>query len=203
VRGGIRTRLILDSARLTILSGLGRLGWFDGTVYDNPPGPRRHRPLQFVARPHAWDEPIYANAIAISTDDVYDNPLGLGGEVEDVLEVWIDIFAENDTLGWQIAGDVRDIAIGKYPELNRTGPVLDVYDLRQATPTAFTQVDIAEVEVDRAEGEARQWQAHWFMVRINLEDDYADEAAALHTTTTWDDGFDAAWQRIQALELTA
>jgi hypothetical protein len=203
MRGGLRSRLIADSVRLTIIAGLEAFGWFDGTIHDNPPGPRRHRPLSYVPRPRNWDEQITVNAIAIGTDDVYDHPLGLGGEVEDTFEIWVDVFAENDQLGWQLAMDIRDLVLGKYPEFGRTGPVIDVYDLRQATPAAFTQVDIAAVDVDRAEGEARQWQAHWFMVRIDIEDDYADEADALHITTTWSPRFEPAWQRIQAIELTA
>lgn len=203
MRGGLRTRLILDSARLTILAGLGALGWFDGTVHDNPPGPRRHRRLEFVPRPHSWDEPIYANSIAISSDDMYDNPRGFGGEVEDTCEVWVDVFAENDPLGWQLAMDVRDIALGKFPELGRPGPVIDVFDLRQPTPSPFTQVDVDEVRIDRAEGQAREWQAHWFMIRLNLVDEYADEAEAVHPVTTWTDDYDAAWVRIQTIEAIA
>lgn len=201
MRGGLRSRLIADSVRLTIIAGLGQLGWFDGTIYDNPPGPRRHRPLRYVPRPLNWDDPIYVNAIAISVDDLYDRPLGLGGEVEDTSEMWVDVFGENDQLGWQLAMDTRDIVLGKYPALGRTGPVIDVYDLRQATPSPFTQVDVASVDVDRAEGEARQWQAHWFMVRIDLEDDYSDEANAVHTSTDWTEDYAGAWQRIQAIEL--
>jgi hypothetical protein len=202
MRGGLRSRLIADSARVAILAGLGSLGWFDGTVYDSPPGPRRHRPLRYVPRPVEWDDSLYVNAIAISTDDVYDNPLGLGGEVEDTAEMWVDVFAESDQLGWQLAMDARDIALGKFPELGRDGPVIDVYDLRQATPSPFTQVDVTAATVDRAGGEAQEWQAHWFMVRIDLEDDYSDEAGSVHTVTDWTDDYAGAWQRIQAIELS-
>lgn len=203
MRGGLRSRLIADSVRLTIIAGLTALGWFDGTVYDNPPGPRRHRPLRYVPRPVSWDDPLYANALAISTDDIYDAPLGLGGEVEDTFEMWIDVFAESDALGWQLAMDVRDLLLGKFPDLGRVAPVVDIYDLRQPTPSAFTQVGVAEVRVDRAEGEARQWQAHWFMVRVDLEDDYADEAGAVQIVTDWSEDYAPAWQRIQAIELNA
>lgn len=202
MRGGLRSRLIADSVRLVILAGLGGLGWFDGTVYDSPPGPRRHRPLRYVPRPLNWDDSLYANAIAISTDDIYDNPLGLGGDVEDTSEMWVDVFAESDQLGWQLAMDTRDVVLAKFPDLGRTAPVIDVYDLRQATPSPFTQVDVADVQVERAEGEARQWQAHWFMVRVDLEDDYSDEAGSVHSTTDWSDDYAGAWERIQAIELT-
>lgn len=202
MRGGLRSRLIADSVRVAVIAGVSALGWFDGTVYDTPPGPRRHRPLNYVPRPASWDDSIYANAIAINADDIYDNASGLGGDVEDTLEMWVDVFAESDQLGWQLAGDIRDLMLGKYPQYGRPGPVIDVYDLRQPTPAAFTQVDVVTAQIDRAEGEARQWQAHWFMVRIDLEDDYADEHASTLTTSDWSDDLDPAWQRIQDIELT-
>jgi hypothetical protein len=202
VRGGLRSRLITDSARLTIIAGLDALGWFDGTVYDTPPGPRRHRPLRYITRPLDWHEPITPNALAISAEDIYDEPHGLGGEVEDTIEMWADVLAENDALGWQLAGDIRDLLLGKYPGLGRVAPILDVYDLRHATPVAFTQVAIEELQIDRAESDARGWQAHWFMVRISLLDDYSDEFDAVHTVTDWTPDFVPAWQRIQEIELS-
>jgi hypothetical protein len=152
--------------------------------------------------PGSWDEQVTVNAIAINTDDIYDSPRGLGGEFEDTFEMWVDVFAESDQLGWQLAVDIRDLVLGKYPEFDRPGPVIDVYDLRQPTPAAFTQVDVARVEIDRAEGEARQWQAHWFMVRIDLEDDYVDETGDSLNTTEWLEDLNPAWVRIQAIEAT-
>lgn len=202
MRGGLRSRLIADSARLAIIAGLGALGWFDGTIYDATPGPRRHRPLRYVTRPASWEVPIGPNAISISAEDAYDRPLGLGDEVEDTIEIWIDVLAESDPLGWQLALDVRDVLLGKYPDIGRIAPIVDVYDLRQATPSAFTQVEVDRVQVDRAEGEARAWQAHWFMVRVDLLDDYADENNAVHTVTDWQDDFRPSWDLIQAIELT-
>lgn len=203
MRGGLRTRLVVDSTRLTIIAGLTALGWFDGTIYDTPPGPRRHRPLRYMPRPLSWDNPINANALAISSQDMYDEPLGLGGEVEDTIEMYIDVFAESDPLGWQLAMDIRDILLGKFPELGRIAPLIDVYDLRQATPAPFTQVEVTAVEVDRAQGQAREWQAHWFMIRADLLDDYSDEYNATHPTTEWTDDFRPIWQQIQTIELTA
>lgn len=201
MRGGLRTRLVVDSTRLTVIAGLDALGWFDPTIYDNPPGVRRHRPLRYVPRPQNWQDPVYANAIAISTEDIYDEPLGLGGDVEDTVQAYVDVFAESDTVGWHIAMDIRDIALGKIPGIGRTGPVIDAYDLRQATPVPFAQIEVADVRVDRAESDARQWQAHWIMVRLTLLDDYADEADATHPTTAWQPDLAPAWGRIQAIPL--
>jgi hypothetical protein len=201
IRGGLRNRLILDSTRLTIVAGLDALGWFDGTIYDTPPGPRRHRALRYIPRPVTWQEAIAPNCIAVSSEETRDEAHGLGGEVEDLVTCYVDVFGESDPLGWQLAVDIEDILFGKMPDIGRTGPIIDVYDLRMGAPVPFTQVEIDDVLTDRAEGDAREWQTHWFMLRVALNDDYSDEFNAVRTTTTWTPEFDSAWQRIQALEL--
>ena len=200
IRGGLRSRLILDSTRLTIVAGLSALGWFDGTVYDTPPGPRRHQPLRYIPRPVTWQEVIAPNCVAVSSEESRDDAHGLGGEIEDILSLYVDVFGESDPLGWQITVDIEDILLGKMPDIGRFGPIVDVYDLRMATPTPFTQVEIDDVFTDRAEGQAREWQSHWFMTRVVLNDDYSDEFNAQRTTTTWTPDLDPAWQRIQAME---
>lgn len=203
MRGGLRTRLVLDSARLTIIAGLWALGWFDGTIYDATPGLRRHRPLEYVPRPKDWNEEIAPNCMAISLEEVNDVPLGLGGEVEDGLAMYVDIFAESDPLGWELAMDIRDILLGKRPEIGRNAPVVDVFDLRLPTPAPFTQVEVDSVLVDRAEGSAAQWQAHWFMVRFDLLDDYEDEFDAPPAFSTWQPQLADGWALIQSIETTA
>lgn len=195
MRGGLRSRLILDSVRATIVAGLEDLGWFDPTIHDSPPGSRQHQPLRYMTRPEMWDEAIIPNAFAISAERTSDEPQGLGGDVEDRFELYVDLFAQNAEFGWHVAGDIRDILLGK--TAGRTGPVVDVYDFRQATPSPFTQVDIDRVVIDRADSRAREWQRYWFMVRIDIVDDYSDEFDALHATTDWTDNLLSAWTRIQ------
>ena len=199
MRGGLRTRLVADSMRIAVIAGLQALGWFDPTTYDNPPGARRHRPLKYISTPGSWSDIVEPNSIAVSTDDVTDEPHGLGGEVEDQIMFYVDVFAENDALGWELAVNIRDILTGKLPEIGRTGPVVDVYDLRMATPVAFSQVDVTGITVDRAESEAREWQNHWFMIRGFLEDDYGDEYDAENPTTDWTADYRPAWDRIQQI----
>lgn len=201
IRGGLRTRLIGDSTRIAVIAGLQDLGWFDATVYDTPPGARRHHPLRYIARPGDWQTPIAPNAIAISTEDIQDTPIGLGGEVEDQLRIYIDVFAEDDQVGWHLTQDIRDLLFGKMTGLGRDGPVIDVYDLRLATPAPFTQVDIEDILVDRAVNQAREYQNHWFMLRVSLTDDYSDEFNATHIATDWSDDLAPAWDLIQAVEL--
>ncbi|QBQ74869.1 hypothetical protein [Caudovirales GX15bay] len=200
IRGGIRTRLIGDSLRLAVIGGLEALGWFDATIHDSPPGTRQHRPVRYIPKPVKWTVPVEPNAIAISAEDVSDDEFGLGGEVADLLRYYIDIYAESDAIGWHLAQDARDLLLGRSTASGRTGPVIDVFDLRQATPSPFTQVDIEEILVDRALNEAREYQNHWFMVRVAITDEYLDEFDATHTTMSWSGDYDSVWQWVQAVE---
>lgn len=199
MRGGLRTRLIVDSARVAVLAGLEQLGWFDATVHDTPPGLRHHLPFRYLPRPTLWTDDVQPNSLAISSEDVSDEPLGLGGEVEDRIELYIDLFAQDDDLGWHVSGDIRDLLVGKFPEHGRGAPLIDAYDFRQPTPAPFTQVEVEDVVVDRAQGEAREWRRNWFMIRVRLLDDYDDEYHAALPMTTWTDDLLPAWQRIQAI----
>jgi hypothetical protein len=192
MRGGRRARLLLDNTRIVIIGGLMAKGWFDAD--------RRHRPLHYIIRPQDWQQPIEPNSIAICAEDSWDDPQGLGGDVVDTRELYVDVYAESDPLGWHLAVDIRDILLGKLTETGRDGPVIDVYDLAQATPVPVTQVDVEDVTVDRTESVAREWQAHWFMVRIHLTDEYADEFDATEITSTWIPQYADAWNLIRNIE---
>lgn len=199
MRGGLRSRLILDSARVTIIAALEDLGWFDPTTYDDPPGLRRHRRLQYLAKPAHWDEEVEVNAFTINAENIDDEDIGLGGEVEDTLRCYIDVFAQDTQFGMHFSSDLRDILVGKMPSIGRNGAYIDVYDLRGATPMAFTTVEVDAVRIDRAENTVRAWQEFWFMVRFDLIDDYADEFGSV-PIAEWSDDLLPAWQRIQALQ---
>lgn len=202
IRGGLRTRLILDSVRYAILSTLQQQGWFDPTTYDTPPGTRHHQPFRYVARPVDWAEDIRPNAIAISGEDLSDEPVGFGGEVQDIIEIYVDIFAQDDPLGWQVAYDIRDSLYGK--GTGAVGPQIDIYDVRQSTPSTFTTVDLDLVEIDRSQGDARQWQRHWFMIHLVVLDDYDDEFADQPTVPAgqqpWASTELVTWERIREAE---
>lgn len=205
IRGGLRSRLILDSVRFAIITTLQEFGWFDSTVHDTPPGNRRHQPFRYMSRPVDWSETIQPNAIAISPEDTGDEPSGFGGEVEDSSEIYVDLFAQDDSLGWQVAFDIRDSLLGKIN--SAAGPQIDIYDFRQATPAPFTTVDVDLIEVDRSQGEARTWQRHWFMLHLVILDEYHDEhdepALLANSELAWTTAERQSWERIQEAERPA
>jgi hypothetical protein len=203
IRGGLRSRLVIDSVRFAIISTMQQHGWFDATVHDTPPGLRRHLPFRYIPRPVDWAEDIHPNAIAISSDDITDDDLAFGGEVEDIHRIYVDIFVQDDAVGWQVAYDIRDSLLGKNPELGGLGPQVDVYDFRQPTPAPFTTIDVDVIRVDRSQGDTRAWQRHWYMIYLTFEDDYNDEADLPSTqplARTWAEPDVTAWHRIQEVE---
>lgn len=199
IRGGRRSRYLLDSIGLMIIAGLEDLGWFGATVHDDPPGLRRHQPLRFVPRPAKWDVPVVPNAFSIGIEESAEDGGGLGGDVEDAMHVYIDLFAENESLGWELATDIADLCDGKRPAQGRDNPYLDVYDFNQATPMPFTVVEIEDVRIDRAGVDTHEWQRHWFMVSFRAIDEYRDEHLDRIPDGDWSD-LRAAWVRIQAIE---
>jgi hypothetical protein len=207
IRGGLRARLVLDSVRFGVLSTLQQVGWFDPTVYDDPPGARTHQPFRYIARPVDWADDIHPNAVSVTGEDLSDEPRGFGTEVQDNTEIYIDVFAQSDAVGWQVAYDIRDSLLGK--TVGAAGPQIDVYDFRQATPAPFATVDVEVVEVDRSQGQARQWQRQWFMVHLVISDEYIDEDLRITTRarsarrsapTSWTATDRAIWGRIQEAE---
>lgn len=196
MRGGLRSRLILDSTRVTIVAGLEDLGWFNPTVYDNPPGVRRHRNVHYLTKPVHWDQEVTVNAFAVTAEDISDDPIGLAGELEDTLRCYVDVFAQDEQFGIHFAADVRDILAGKMPSIGRTGPFINIFDLRTSPPTAFTTVEVDDLRIDRAQQTVLPWQQYWYMIRFDLIDDYADEYGAI-PVDTWSDHLAPAWQRIQ------
>lgn len=201
IRGGLRSRFIIDSVRLAAVSTMQQLGWFDPTIWDTPPGTRRHLPFRYIARPVDWTADIVPNAIGINSEDIAGDDGAFGGEVEDTFEIYADIFAEDDALGWQVAYDIRDSLYGKNPELGRLGPEIDVYDFRLPTPAPFTTVDLDRIRVDRSLGEARQWQRHWFMIRFQIVDEHLDDYdPTAGSMRAWDASRSLAFKRIHEAE---
>lgn len=166
VEGGLRARLIRDSVEELVRSGLAARGWFDVD--------RRHAPLRIVSEPNDWDEPIEANSISISGGDSTDDPLEMGSNAtEDQWTYYVDFYAEDESIGLDVSGEVRDILRGKLPSIGRTGSFLPVYDFRDATPAVAFVCQIENVMVDRGRGFNQPWLRFWYTVRFDLLDETA------------------------------
>lgn len=167
--GGLRARLIRDSAYAWIREGLEALGWDDAG--------RRHLPIVWREGDVDFDEKIEFNTISLSQTDVIDEDAELGSSLtNDTWTFYVDFFAENDSVGTHFIHDVRDILRGKMPAIGRGRPTFDVYDYSLATPVIIAVCDVERVTVDRANNFPRPWQKHWYVCRFDVVDTYASSA---------------------------
>lgn len=188
MKGGLRARMIADSYRVMIAAALNDLHWFDTG--------RRNAPLTFAKRPDDWQQSIAPNTITVNPEEWVTGEAGLGNEPFDRIRMYIDFYAENESLGMHVAHDLRDVILGLRPDLGRTGPELTIFDTRTSPPTMFTRADLVDVRVDRATGFPQPWQRHWFVISCFVEDDYLDDLDHAVEADGWSGSFAAAWADI-------
>jgi hypothetical protein len=164
IEGGLRSRFIRDSLEQLVVGGLAALGWFG-------PG-RDHSPIAVVDAPNDWDEPVEINSLAFADGGEDDIEMELGSTAtEDRWVYYIDFYAEDESVGLHLSGDVRDILRGKLSSIGRTNPSLPVYDYRNATPPVIFHCYLENVLVDRAKGFNQPWLRYWFSVRVDVVDE--------------------------------
>lgn len=168
VVGGQRTRFIVDSLYLMVQEALAALGWMDVG--------REHDPIIFRDDPVGVDEEVPYNTIAFEDTISSDSEAEIGSLLTiDDITVFIDIYAESESLGRHLSGDVRDILRGKLPAVGRNAPVLDVYDFNQATPVPVFTCQLERIRTDRAHNWPQAWRKHWYSLTVHIMDEYTDE----------------------------
>ena len=173
--GGIRERLVLDSIYHTLYDSLEALGWFDSG--------RKHTAISFTGDATPQDTEIDLNTITLSDEDMDETDLELGStSVETRWTMYVDFFAENNSIGKAVAGDIRDILGGRMSTIGRDDASIQVLDYRLATPTALFRVHIEDILQDKAHDFPKPWQKHWYTVRFVVYDAYDDEAVGSDDT---------------------
>jgi hypothetical protein len=166
--GGLRSRLIFDSTFRLISDGLTALGWFDPA--------RRHAPVNLVDEPPDTEREVPLNTLALSDENVSGTAWELGSNLaEKIRFFYVDLYAESDSLGKHLIGDVADLLEGRFASIGRTGPTVDVYDFRQATPSVVATCDVVNLRVDRAHGWTKEWLRNWFSIQFQLVDFYGED----------------------------
>lgn len=168
VIGGLRNRLILKAFHDTVRGGLGELGWLDAG--------RAHTPLTIVARQFHLDEEVPINTVACSTANITPEDLELGsGLAEHVIEAYVDVYGENDSLAAHVADDVVALLSGRFSGVGRADPSIEVWNWSLATPVPIFVVQVEDVRRDRARDFPHPWQRHWYVARCELVDTYDDD----------------------------
>lgn len=167
--GGLRARLVRESLFNTLNDSLDALGWFD---HD-----RQHQPIEFLSAAVDDTTEIKFNTVAIADADLTTIEAEIGSMLtEHRWSFYVDIYAENNALGVQLAYDIKDILEGRMPSIGRTDGSFTVYDYRSATPTMFTICQIENVMVDRAQGFTEPWRRWWYSVALTVVDYYGTDA---------------------------
>ncbi len=153
--GGLRDRMLSESLSNHIQGELSTLGWFDVG--------REHTPLTLLPGfPNDTDD-VQLNSIAFSVEDTEGEDLEMGTKAEThQTEFFVDMFMEDDSVGWHVAGDV-------YAFLKKN-PILDVFDYATGGDPVDFRVQLSEVDKRKPNRAVNAWQRHWFTVSFLAED---------------------------------
>lgn len=164
LEGGLIDRLVEDAAHAMYADALTTLGWFASH-------PSR-QPVLFTTEPLPPGQEIKPNLLALTSDDMPPDEVELGSDLAEYAHTfYLDIYAEDDSVGKHLAGDCRSIAEGKMPSAGRTTRALPVW-----APGADPDVDepafvalIEDIVMERVYRETpRSWERHWWTVRFDV-----------------------------------
>jgi hypothetical protein len=168
--GGIRKRLIKHSFEVLVNDILDGLGWFEDG--------RGHKPVTVIGGSVDDDGPVEVspNIVSIAAEDINTTEWEMGTSLEEVRwDVYIDIYAENDSVGLHLASDLMDGLKGKMSSIDRYRPHLLVQDYRQATPTDLFYCQLESIDMAKVRNWQKKWQKHWFAIGLVIVDYYTDE----------------------------
>lgn len=167
MEGGLRSRMVADSVHYFVRSTFDSLGWFDTG--------RQHAPVTLIERdPGETPEvPPVPTTVAVFDEDVDATDAEMGSALaEDRWTYYADFYAENDSIGRHMSGDLKGALEGRMPSIGRTHPYLSVIDFSLATPAVAFTCAIRNVVRDRGHDDTRAWRRHWWVVRFDLIDTY-------------------------------
>lgn len=171
--GGLRDRLIEESLHRMLKGALTQLGWL---THSND-----RLDVSYEPEPLPADEAVVPNLVNVVIEGIDpEEEQELGSTLSDDTHLlYVDVYAESEAVGKQLAGDIRCILEGKMPNVGRTWPVLTVYDFTgvdytMATPDSPVElfaVIIERVRQDKAHRAGETWQRHLYSVTAELHDE--------------------------------
>jgi hypothetical protein len=169
VVGGLRDRLLKDSFYAIVDQALNTLGWLDSG--------RSHRPINLIEKPHGWDVPVAPNTVAVDFTGSEVSEWEVGSRLtSDVHIGYVEIFAENDSLGAHLSNDLRDWLRCRL-QVDPVGVTFPIFDFRSgSTPPVIGHMDIDAVSSLRNAAATNDvWLRHWYRVRCEIRDIYAGD----------------------------
>lgn len=166
--GGIRIRMIQDNLVAYIKQGMADLDWF------NPA--RNHDPIDVRSEPVDWDVEALPNIVAVTMEHSSEIESEMGSNLtENRWEFYVDVYCESQSLAIHLATDIRDLLRGKMPSIGFNKPVLEVFDLTQATPSMIFTCDIEDLDMDKARMANKPYQSSWWVINFTVVDEYGNQ----------------------------
>lgn len=161
--GGLGERLLRDSLLRHVRLALDELGWFEEST--------DHRPVQLIDTPFDWDVPVEPNLIAISFEVTQAEEAELGNErfIQSTDDVTLVVYAESESLGVELSGDIMAILTGNLPAIGRDRPTFSILDLQQPTPPSVGYARVDGATMNRIPTSVkRSWRAFWFEITFTV-----------------------------------
>lgn len=166
--GGKRHRLIKDNVKRQVTEGLDSLGWFNTA--------RRHKPVEVLGTQLDPSEEITPNKVCVFIEDFNDAEMGMGQDwnlTETRINCFLEVFAENGSIGQELTGDIYDILRGKFNAINDDTSVA-VYDLTGDNELLF-HCDYEDIEVMRSRNWDLPFNKYWWTIAVDIIDTYRDD----------------------------
>lgn len=166
--GGTRLRLIKDSFADLVDQTLNDLGWYETG--------RWFIPVTFMNEPLDSADKVPLNSVAVSFEDFYPREIELGSLLDRIeWEFFVDIYAEDSSVGFHLAGDVLDSLKGKMASIGRTDPSFTVFDKTQDPSPPLFVCEIEQVELAKVRESEYQHRKNLYTVGGYVVDYYAGE----------------------------
>lgn len=166
--GGARLRLIKDNFADLIDDILSDRGWYQTNSWFTP--------VSFSDEPLSSAEKVPANSVGLSFESFTPTEFELGSSLDRIeWEFFVDIYAEDSSVGVHLAGDLLDALKGKMASIGRTSPSFTVKDKTQSPSPPLFICDLEEIEMAKVRESEYQHEKHFYTVGGYVIDYYAGE----------------------------
>lgn len=165
LEGGALDRAVFESFVLHVRTGLEDLGWVGS------PSTGKTQ-FTFRSKPFRRHEEITPNTIvaAVETTDPYAAEIGSNATINEH-SGWIDIYTDTQhqfgqAVATEVAGDVRDMLLGKMSSIGYTEPVFPLFDFTVQPPEQIGWCELEDVHQEKdAVGDPK---FHWSAVNVTI-----------------------------------
>lgn len=166
--GGLRHKLIRESFAAMIRESLTELGWFSSTL--------QAKPVVLLTEQYDASSEIKPNAIGISNEGMMAEEWEMGSTLEETRwQTYLDIFAEDESIGVHLSGDLYDIIRGKIA--GRVNSDFRVYDYSKPENLFLFYCQLENVEIARVREWNQPFNRYWWVIGCEIVDYYSGERA--------------------------